>query len=398
MATPVIVDDQDPRIQYSENHWFLAGSANEYATSTHGSRSSKGKATFTFTGTSIAVYGTISDTGTYKTGPASTYSIDGASPATYSAVPTESKQYGVQFYRSPALADGEHTLVIANTLENAFFWLDYLEYTPAVQASPSQTPTQDPPAKDPVPDVPKVEPEVTSKPPNSDTSTTSPTNIPVTPSASTSILPTSSRIDQQAGALTSTLATANTTTRANPDVKETTTIVQLDRPPLETPSSPTVSSDSKAASPLGVSPFTALTPGSTSIIAAETVAVQSSSSHSSNPSPYPSISHGHNVRYVTHGGTTLEKKERAHRSQRSLSNSHYSAADSSTGLLNNSGREGETRSGEASSHGLDSSSLAGPSRTAHQSYGAGSLYHGPDDAPPAYYPNQPPATHSRPVV
>lgn len=78
-------------------------------------------------GTSVAVYGTVGPTG--LAGPSkSTYTLDGASPITYTAPVSNRVINGVTYYRSPILKDGEHSLVITDMQDSTYFWIDYISY------------------------------------------------------------------------------------------------------------------------------------------------------------------------------------------------------------------------------------------------------------------------------
>ncbi|PSR71009.1 hypothetical protein PHLCEN_2v13113 [Hermanssonia centrifuga] len=81
-----------------------------------------------FSGTQVEVYGTIGPTGDAL--PMSTYLLDSTSILTYVAANVSATTYQNQFYLSPVLQDGSHTLVITVTSQG-FYWLDYLLYTPS---------------------------------------------------------------------------------------------------------------------------------------------------------------------------------------------------------------------------------------------------------------------------
>lgn len=421
MANTVAVDDRDSRITYTPN-WFLAGGSDEFGSTTHGTRTAGARATFKFTGSSVAVYGTISDSGVYKDPPISTYGVDGASSVTYSATAGTKAQYKQRFFQSPKLADGEHTLLITSTVANAFFWVDYIEFTPAAEATPN------PPPQGPVTVITTAKPE-TTLPTNPDLNTT--TDLETTTNTS----PTT-------GQNTSTAPNPNSTDAANQAGSGSSTNTRLDASQSPTNSAaPSVASGSKvpagaiAGAAVGavvilvliavillllrrqrrrgtnsagtqlpalstaVTPFMAGGPGSPSAMV-QTGFVHGNLSHSSGSSPYPGAGHG----YITHGGTSAEKIG-MHRSQPSQSNSNVTS--SSRGLLSAERETSEASStspyGGVSSSKSDSSAGAGPSQPLRQpvvgpsyaqSYGAGSLYLGyPDDTPPAYH-QSPPIPHA----
>jgi hypothetical protein len=84
-------------------------------------------------GTSIGVFGTYG-----SNPPQSMYVLDDASPVTFMPPNTTTELYRQSFYQSPTLPDGAHNLTIIFTAPpEAWFWLDYLQYTPPQTASTS---------------------------------------------------------------------------------------------------------------------------------------------------------------------------------------------------------------------------------------------------------------------
>ncbi|KAF9049675.1 hypothetical protein BDP27DRAFT_1155123, partial [Rhodocollybia butyracea] len=133
------VDDSDPRIAYSADGWFTGGSSGlECNATTHGSNGTHATASLSFTGVGIQVFGTVgavneSQPGSNGSGsPASTYQID-KSPATTFVFPANNQaNYRTQFYASPLLEPGSHTLVITAIGNNGSqLWLDYILYYPS---------------------------------------------------------------------------------------------------------------------------------------------------------------------------------------------------------------------------------------------------------------------------
>ncbi|KAJ7600500.1 hypothetical protein C8J56DRAFT_910411 [Mycena floridula] len=128
------IDDANPSILYSSGigDWFTGGIEGEFRFTTHGSGQQNARATITFEGTAIAVYGSVksvanSDSGTQ--GPVSTYTIDGGALATYTGVPGTSDTHQLRFFASGPLSEGNHTLTVENALTGPILILDYLEYT-----------------------------------------------------------------------------------------------------------------------------------------------------------------------------------------------------------------------------------------------------------------------------
>lgn len=113
-------------------------------------------------GTSISVYGTLGVNPT-----TSQYVIDGSSPSTYIGGKVALPVYQQMFFKSPALADAEHTLLITNAGAGEL-WIDYLLYTPpqpvlslsSSSSRPSTTPSSRPtltslaPSRTPVTNTP----------------------------------------------------------------------------------------------------------------------------------------------------------------------------------------------------------------------------------------------------
>lgn len=126
----LIYDDRDAAITYSGADWSLAGSEREFNSTTSWTATEGATAIVNFTGTTISVYGTIAG-GLRARAPRSSYSIDGGTPVEYEAELTRAVQYNVQFFQSPTLSEGTHTLTITNTGDDsAQFFLDMFMVTP----------------------------------------------------------------------------------------------------------------------------------------------------------------------------------------------------------------------------------------------------------------------------
>ncbi|KAH7885406.1 hypothetical protein F5I97DRAFT_1810893 [Phlebopus sp. FC_14] len=126
-----LVDDNDPRIMYT-GLWFTSGVSPEYHNTTHGTYAAGSSASFNFTGTSISVFGTVGPANLYaeeNRPPISMYNLDD-SPAVFFTGPLlNSASYHYQFYTSPPLDAGIHSLVITSVNMSNTLWLDYLQYT-----------------------------------------------------------------------------------------------------------------------------------------------------------------------------------------------------------------------------------------------------------------------------
>ncbi|KAF9457664.1 hypothetical protein BDZ94DRAFT_194133 [Collybia nuda] len=153
MSQPIteIVDDRDPRVEYSGS-WMLSGDPGEFNSTTHGTVNAGSQVKFTFKGTSVQVFGTISNRAPYTDAPASTYSLDGSPPQQFHPPPPDNIFYRQSFFKSSALEDKQHVLVITSTLSTAAFWLDYFEIVSdgiTISSSPSPLPPPPPPPPPP---------------------------------------------------------------------------------------------------------------------------------------------------------------------------------------------------------------------------------------------------------
>ncbi|KAF9049680.1 hypothetical protein BDP27DRAFT_1454715 [Rhodocollybia butyracea] len=110
----ILVDDSDPRILYSEDGWFDGGTSGfECGGTTHGNNGTNATATLNFNGIGVQVFGTIGDAPTSGDGsPSSTYQIDDLAASTFNFEANGQNNYRIQFYSSPLLNSGNHTLVI----------------------------------------------------------------------------------------------------------------------------------------------------------------------------------------------------------------------------------------------------------------------------------------------
>ncbi|KAJ3488305.1 hypothetical protein NLJ89_g11631 [Agrocybe chaxingu] len=142
----IIVDNDDPSIHYSGS-WvrnrdeFKAGnipSGTPFQNGTHRSWVVGDKASFNFTGSSVAVYGIFSwdQLGMLS----ATYILDGTSHSQTYSVTTSSPEYlndigeapNFLFYSTDRLSSGQHTLDIEIThSNNQSFILDYITYAPS---------------------------------------------------------------------------------------------------------------------------------------------------------------------------------------------------------------------------------------------------------------------------
>ncbi|KAL0067269.1 hypothetical protein AAF712_005666 [Marasmius tenuissimus] len=133
MSSLIRLDDRDPRISYTpESGWHPRGSEPEYQNTTMGTSAAGARMTFTFTGSYIAVYGTISHKLT--TSPTSnTFTLtmsgkDTTHNTTWAAAPRLDANYNVKMYESPQdIEYGLYTLAMDVGVKGSDTWIDYLE-------------------------------------------------------------------------------------------------------------------------------------------------------------------------------------------------------------------------------------------------------------------------------
>ncbi|KAJ6511184.1 hypothetical protein C8R45DRAFT_814506 [Mycena sanguinolenta] len=138
----VIVDDNDPFVQYSPpGGWSKAGKAPEFDATTHASATPGATAELVFNGTSISVYGTLAPSAGQSR---LNFSIDGVYIDSYEAPLVPAASHNQLFWKSPAFNETQHTLEVtvdhdsslgaAVNPENRTFFLDYFIYTTASTA------------------------------------------------------------------------------------------------------------------------------------------------------------------------------------------------------------------------------------------------------------------------
>ncbi|KAF9457150.1 hypothetical protein BDZ94DRAFT_1176202 [Collybia nuda] len=160
-----IVDDRDPRVKYSDG-WAPSGGNHEFGGTTHGTFLAGSKATFTFNGSSVEVYGTMGID--HKDPPVSTYSLDGSSLQTFNPPLPNAIQYQQLFFKSPTLDDKQHVLVVTSTISETAFWLDYFR----IASNSISSPLSDPVSSVTPTTLSTSSPSVSGMPP------TTPTNTP----------------------------------------------------------------------------------------------------------------------------------------------------------------------------------------------------------------------------
>ncbi|KAF9468701.1 hypothetical protein BDZ94DRAFT_1232248 [Collybia nuda] len=126
LFTSDVVDDRDPAIQYI-GRWSPQGVSEEYNSTVHAPLEDGAQAVFKFTGTSIAVYGTLRSP---HTPGIATYSVDGGHSTTIRGPITSMVLFRQKLYQSPQLGNGGHILTITPTSEGGGYFLDYFIITP----------------------------------------------------------------------------------------------------------------------------------------------------------------------------------------------------------------------------------------------------------------------------
>jgi len=134
----ILIDERDPFVVFTSGRWEAHGGAHEYNATTMWSNTTGASVTLHFSGTSVAVFGTIS---ARNPAPVSSYQIDGGSKTTFTALVPKSIQYRQEFFQSAVLSPGRHTLLMTNQMDNGWLWLDYFEVTPIKSSSSSDTPS-----------------------------------------------------------------------------------------------------------------------------------------------------------------------------------------------------------------------------------------------------------------
>ncbi|KAJ7220768.1 hypothetical protein GGX14DRAFT_675942 [Mycena pura] len=126
-----IIDDRDPSVQYTGT-WVVGGTSHEYAGTVSSSLKSGDHFQVPFTGTGIAVYGTLdASSGGVKT----SYSVDGATADTVTSGSSGQDSYQQLFWQSDPFSGGPHTLTVAMVAVNnvgggeGTVWFDFFNVT-----------------------------------------------------------------------------------------------------------------------------------------------------------------------------------------------------------------------------------------------------------------------------
>ncbi|KAF8512776.1 hypothetical protein JB92DRAFT_3143633 [Gautieria morchelliformis] len=135
-----VIDDSDPSIKHLTGEWVHFTGDGYYNRTETLTRDAGAASMYTFNGTGISVFGTQCDPPGGNT-TVSTYRLDNNGPSKYTEpAGVKCNQNFVNFFTSPPLANGLHTLIITNLNANAWYFLDYLEVTTPGPASNGTAP------------------------------------------------------------------------------------------------------------------------------------------------------------------------------------------------------------------------------------------------------------------
>ncbi|KAJ2928548.1 hypothetical protein H1R20_g8569, partial [Candolleomyces eurysporus] len=140
----ILVDDASAQIQYSGN-WTVNSQGIQdkigdfgptFRQTLHGTPQPFGNLSFTFEGSSVAVYGIVSMIGpiSFEVEPIWKCFVDGKSIRTPTTIYTnQNRQKLCEFDKLDS--SEAHTLAISTTNNEQLFWVDYIEYTPSSTAN-----------------------------------------------------------------------------------------------------------------------------------------------------------------------------------------------------------------------------------------------------------------------
>ncbi|KAJ6451787.1 hypothetical protein C8R45DRAFT_1223752 [Mycena sanguinolenta] len=136
MSTPgTIVDDRDPRIEY-EGAWNNGGVPIEFDGTTKYATQAGATASFTFVGSLIAVYGSVSVE--HPAIASMSFMVDNLTTGSYTpADDIDAALTRAVLWSSPSMGEGSHKLVMTQTKANGQgqIYLDYLIFQTALAAS-----------------------------------------------------------------------------------------------------------------------------------------------------------------------------------------------------------------------------------------------------------------------
>jgi hypothetical protein len=139
----VMVDDHHPLVQYTRR-WVVEGSSTyDYNGTTHRPNTTGATASFTFTGTSIEVYGTVKHNSSDSPTIAA-FHIDDGETNYFNAINTGGEYVPKTQLYAKNVSYGQHTLHVEAKAASEF-WLDYFIYDSSTpQSTPSSPPSSSP--------------------------------------------------------------------------------------------------------------------------------------------------------------------------------------------------------------------------------------------------------------
>ncbi|KAK1218869.1 hypothetical protein PQX77_018422 [Marasmius sp. AFHP31] len=155
MSTLIRLDDRDSRITYNPaSDWRVGGGDSEYQKTTMGTAAAGARMSFSFTGSYIAVYGTIThNLTTFPISNTFTLTMSGKDithSSTLDAAPVVDAIYAFKMYESPRdMEYGLYTLVMNVGVKDSETWIDYLEFNQTDPNANSRTSTSSSPSSPP---------------------------------------------------------------------------------------------------------------------------------------------------------------------------------------------------------------------------------------------------------
>lgn len=141
------VNENDGRLQYTGRWTLEAKDPTGLTTTTHTTTTTGSQVSIVFNGTAIIVIGIVHPSNSTSPPPVASYTIDTSNPTELPLPVATHNIPNQQFFQSPQLSPGEHTLLINVTSAGSPYTLDYLFFcgnsTPSVAAASVQEKTED---------------------------------------------------------------------------------------------------------------------------------------------------------------------------------------------------------------------------------------------------------------
>lgn len=156
-----ILDDRSPSIVYSGS-WDQGGTPREHEGTVSSSMTPGSSFTVKFTGSRIAVLGTVDAS---SAGVQTSYSIDGGAPQVVTTPNARGQLYEEVLWRSPSLAQAEHTLKVemvkvnpSNQPFQGTVWFDFVRFATTEDETNSSSAAPPPPTQSSPPSSPAPSP------------------------------------------------------------------------------------------------------------------------------------------------------------------------------------------------------------------------------------------------